>query len=356
MLDHPSHPSARVQEHIPQPPELLDGLRVEVALVPADSELAGAVREAVERCGGVLVPLESAEPHDVLGRILVVDLTRVVPSRALGPRIIAISTRTDLDCYDVVHPRDVGVRLRRVLANLIEVQQLRARMAQERETLQILNELGFSLSTIPDTRQLLDRLLSHARRALRADGGSIYLVEDGALRFAASQNDTVRFVPSRSTLPIDDRSMAGYVAHTGELLRIDDVARLPAGTPFQPNLSNDAALGYRTCSALVLPMVDRDNQVFGVLALYNRKATPGLPLADFGRVLAFTEHDADLARSIASQAAVALESHRLYQEIRALFDGFVTAAVTVIEARDPSTAGHSHRVAQLTARLARDVH
>lgn len=345
-----------MQEIVSPTAEHQDGPRAEVALVPADSPFAGLVREAVERCGATFVPVDVAEPHDVLGRILVVDLTRVAAARSLGRRVIAISPRTDLDCYDILHPDDVKTRLRRALTNLIEVQQLRAQMRQERETLQILNELGFSLSTIPETRQLLDRLLGHARRALRADGGSIYLIEDRHLTFAAAQNDTVRFAPSRPTLPIDDSSMAGYVAGRGELLRIDDVANLPATAPFRPNLSNDAALGYRTCSALLVPMVDRDNQVFGVLALYNRKAVPGVPLADFDRVLAFTEHDADLARSIASQAAVALESHRLYQEIRALFDGFVTAAVTVIEARDPSTAGHSHRVAALTARLAREVH
>ena len=62
-----------------------------------------------------------------------------------------------------------------------------------------------------------------------------------------------------------------------------------------------------------------------------------------------------VARSIASQAAVALENWRLYQEIQALFDGFVEAAVTAIEARDPSTGGHSWRVAQLTDLLAREV-
>ena len=35
-----------------------------------------------------------------------------------------------------------------------------------------------------------------------------------------------------------------------------------------------------------------------------------------------------------------------------LFDDFVSAAVTVIESRDPSTAGHSERVARLTVTLA----
>jgi HD-GYP domain-containing protein (c-di-GMP phosphodiesterase class II) len=87
----------------------------------------------------------------------------------------------------------------------------------------------------------------------------------------------------------------------------------------------------------------------------NRKADPGVPLASFDAVEAFSELDCALAGSIASQAAVALENYRLYREIRNLFEGFVDAAVTAIEARDPTTGGHSHRVAALTTELARAV-
>ena len=59
-----------------------------------------------------------------------------------------------------------------------------------------------------------------------------------------------------------------------------------------------------------------------------------------------------LALSLASQAAVAYENRKLYNEIEALFEGFVSAAVTAIEQRDPTTSGHSLRVAAYTQRLA----
>ena len=59
-----------------------------------------------------------------------------------------------------------------------------------------------------------------------------------------------------------------------------------------------------------------------------------------------------LAGSLASQAAVALANSRLYESIRQLFEGFVQASVTAIESRDPSTSGHSFRVANLTVGLA----
>ena len=60
-------------------------------------------------------------------------------------------------------------------------------------------------------------------------------------------------------------------------------------------------------------------------------------------------------RSLAGQAAVSVENNLLYESIERLFEGFVTAAVTAIEQRDPTTSGHSFRVADLTVELAKTV-
>src|SRR5213079_1542205 len=51
----------------------------------------------------------------------------------------------------------------------------------------------------------------------------------------------------------------------------------------------------------------------------------------------------------------AIENSLLYEDIERLFEGFVTAAVTAIEQRDPTTSGHSGRVATLTVALAQAV-
>ena len=72
-------------------------------------------------------------------------------------------------------------------------------------------------------------------------------------------------------------------------------------------------------------------------------------------VIPFSENSVNLGLSLASQAAVAYENSKLYDEIQRLFEGFVGAAVTAIEQRDPATSGHSFRVSSLTLGLAETV-
>jgi response regulator RpfG family c-di-GMP phosphodiesterase len=69
----------------------------------------------------------------------------------------------------------------------------------------------------------------------------------------------------------------------------------------------------------------------------------------------FTALDEQLVRSLASQAAVSVDNNRLYQRIEKLFNDFVQASVRAIESRDPTTRGHSRRVADMTTELARVV-
>ena len=57
----------------------------------------------------------------------------------------------------------------------------------------LLNEIGLSLSAITEREALLEAILTHARSALSADAGTIYLTEGDELLFSAAQNDTVGF-------------------------------------------------------------------------------------------------------------------------------------------------------------------
>ncbi|MES2177274.1 MAG: HD domain-containing phosphohydrolase [Gemmatimonadota bacterium] len=245
------------------------------------------------------------------------------------------------------------------------VAERRARdLAAERvRELTELTAIGVALSTERDLHTLLELILTQARRLTNSDAGSLYLVEkdeNGApfrLRCAIAQNHSLPGLPFHTfTVPINHASLAGYAAATGEPLVIGDVYLLPEESSFKQNRSFDDKVGYRTKSMLVHPMKSHRDEVVGVLQLINRKRTADTRLSSSDvverEVLTFDERLVELTSSLASQAAVAIENGKLYEDIERLFEGFVTAAVTAIESRDPATSGHSARVATLTVGLA----
>lgn len=236
-----------------------------------------------------------------------------------------------------------------------------------RRELSDLTRVGGALSTQRDLLSLLDMILTHARRITASDAGSVYLVErpDGgevptSLRFKLAQNFTLPALPlTESTVPIDHTSLAGYTAATGEPLMIADVYLLSDDVSYKQNRSFDEKFGYRTKSMLVIPMKTHRDEIIGVLQLINRKRHEENKLSSAEiverEVLPYDPRTVETVTALASQAAVAIENSLLYEDIERLFEGLVTAAVTAIEARDPTTSGHSGRVATLTVRLAEAV-
>jgi hypothetical protein len=72
-------------------------------------------------------------------------------------------------------------------------------------------------------------------------------------------------------------------------------------------------------------------------------------------VVEFDHRSQELVGTLAAQAGISLDNAMLFEEIRRIFEGFVSASVEAIESRDPTTSGHSQRVAGLTLGLARAV-
>jgi HD-GYP domain-containing protein (c-di-GMP phosphodiesterase class II) len=110
---------------------------------------------------------------------------------------------------------------------------------------------------------------------------------------------------------------------------------------------------------LVVPLKNHNSEVIGVLQLINRKRRREIILRDpeivEREVIGFDDELVDLAATLASQAAVALDNNLLLREIESLFEAFVVASSSAIEDRDPSTSGHSQRVTLLTIELARAI-
>ncbi|MDX1566184.1 MAG: HD domain-containing phosphohydrolase [Longimicrobiales bacterium] len=245
-----------------------------------------------------------------------------------------------------------------------ELDHLRGELDRANEALRELNRIGIALMSERDPDRLLGLILTQARKLTRSDAGSLYLVVDGEeegepnrLHFLRAQNDSIPGLPEPDfTLPLDETSVAGYAALTADPLVIDDAYRIPEDAPYSFNRGFDEEYGYRAKSMLVAPMIDHRGRVVGVLQLINRKRDSEARIRGEEdaekHVIPYSEQDVDQVQSLAGQAAVSIENGRLYQEIENLFEGFITAAVTAIDQRDPATSGHSVRVTELTCGLA----
>jgi len=262
-------------------------------------------------------------------------------------------------------PRELLVALRaafRTSAAHREQARARAEGAARLNELTDLAEIGVLLTTEKNLDTLLELILSQARRVSQSDAGSLYIVETDPfgvrrLRFKLSQNESRPDIPFvEFTIPIDHSSLAGYAATEGEPLVIEDVYMLPPDVEYSFNRSFDERYGYRTKSMLVLPMQNHYGEVIGVLQLINRKRDPSAPLVDAAdaarQIIAYSPHTLKIVKALAGQAAVSIENSQLYEAIERLFEGFVKAAVHAIEQRDPTTSGHSERVAVRTVALA----
>jgi len=251
--------------------------------------------------------------------------------------------------------------------SLVNERRAVAEQAQSHRALKELTNLGLALSTERDLMTLLEMILSQARRITTSDAGSLYLTDRNAdgtltdtLRFMLSQNQTIPALPfTEFTVPVDHSSLAGYAAATGEPLVIADVYLLPDDVSYKQNRSFDEKFGYRTKSMLVIPIRTRRDETIGVLQLINRKRRAEVKLTSAveieREVSSYDQRSVELVSALTSQAAVAIENSRLYEDIERLFEGFVTAAVMAIESRDPATSGHSSRVATMSVGLAEAV-
>jgi len=186
-----------------------------------------------------------------------------------------------------------------------------------------------------DLDLLLPLVLKHASSVVDADRCSLFILdrERNELWSKVAQGTS-----SEIRVPLGT-GISGSVAQTGLVINIPDAY---ADSRF--NRSFDVVSGYRTRTILCVPMRDASGEVTGVIQALNKRD---------GQI--FTGEDEDLLQALGGQAAAAIENALLHEEINRLFEGFVSASVVAIESRDPTTAGHSGRVASLTVELAKAV-
>jgi len=212
-------------------------------------------------------------------------------------------------------------------------------MLSEKEKFDLITQISLDLNEVKDIDLLLDRILTNARKFFNADAGSIYLTAGDELKFSFTQNNTLQKRLKRRrklffntfTIPINNQSIAGFVAKNLRPVNISDVYELPSTVPYTFDSYFDKRAKYRTRSMLTVPMTNQRKELLGVMQIINA-------LDDEGNVIPFSPSDESLISHFATTAALALARAQMTRNI-------ILRMISMAELRDPKETGpHVNRV------------
>ena len=145
--------------------------------------------------------------------------------------------------------------------------------------------IGVALSAEKDFNRLLETLVAEAQSVTHADAGTLYLVENKALKFVILRNTSlnltmggtsgneINFFPVRLFNPDGSENKANVVSHaalTHKRINISDAYQAD-GFDFSGTKGFDAKTKYRSKSFLTIPLENKEGNVIGVLQLINAK-------------------------------------------------------------------------------------
>lgn len=232
----------------------------------------------------------------------------------------------------------------------------------EYEHIQRLNAIGIALSSQLDHQQLMEMVLNSARELTGADAGSLYIVDPDAkiVRFAVIQNDSLsgdidvsleKNLINHTVIPLynpdgtpNHKTIVASSVLKKTVINIAD-AYQEEGYDFSGTQNFDKKTGYRSKSFLTVPLCNHENEVIAALQLINK-------LDAHRQAIPFNAADQEIAQSLASQAAVAMNNQRLISDLHNLFDSFVRVIASAIDAKSPQTGAHCRRVPDATLMLA----
>ena len=206
-------------------------------------------------------------------------------------------------------------------------------------------EVGVLLSSERDINRLLEKILACVMNIARCDAGTLYLMDDNALRFRIMCNHTMKSYsggdgqePNLPPVPLTRESVCARAVLENRCIRIGDGRQCKEYDLTGP-IRYDAMTGYHSQSMLVVPMRNREGEILGVLQLINA-------MDEAGNVQEFSEDMVLVLESVASQAAITIQNVRYIREIKELFRSFVRVMSSAVDERTPYNGSHTRHMAQ----------
>ena len=204
-------------------------------------------------------------------------------------------------------------------------------------------DLTISLMGEENHKSILNRILKESMDLSGADAGTLYILRDDKLHFYIMRNNTMKsyLMDDEIKLPpvgINESTVSGYSAIHKEIVNIKDV--------YNDNKFNwdgpkkyDKLTGYHTKSQLVIPLIDNQGSLIGVIQLINATIK--------GEITYFSKDIEYVIYSLASISAIMLSNKMLLDNIQTLLRSFVKAMTAAIDSRTPYNAHHTINVSKL---------
>jgi signal transduction histidine kinase len=189
---------------------------------------------------------------------------------------------------------DLMVLLVRAIGGEADKIAMLRRAERDLRELNLLYEIGQSLSVNLDLSSLLNDIKSRAPKVVGAERCSIFILDE-------PKNELVLDIPGehRQYRMPADRGIAGWVVSHGVGQIVNDVEQ---DSRWYDAIGREAE--FITRSILCVPMKVKDRTI-GVMQILN--TLDGRP---------FTDQDMQLLTTLAAQAAIAIENARLYQSLK----------------------------------------
>ncbi len=244
-----------------------------------------------------------------------------------------------------------------IQSRICEVDQLASSMTVMQKAIKRFVEIARALSAEKQMGKVLDMIVKEAQSITGADGGGIGLVSDDGKSFSyvlvCNSKSAVCF--GEGEIPIDvitlgdeagKQTLEASVIKSAQTKVVDDVGVSLAGMSL-PILRLHEKAEYGCDSLLVIPLLNRQDEVIGLLHLVNARDESS------GEIIGFSEDKTAYVEALASNAALALDNNRLIRAQKDLFDSFVRLIAGAIDTKSPYTGGHCQRVPVIAGMLAK---
>ncbi len=225
-------------------------------------------------------------------------------------------------------------------------------------------EINLELSNERDSSKLFEMILTLTRELTHCEAGTLYIMgkEKKNLEFKVVQNDPMEINMGGTNdkitwdpLPLylkngeENKSMVAVVsALEKKIINIHNAYNCKE-YDFEGTKRFDKSTGYKSQSILVIPLINHEDDVIGVLQLINKTET-------IEKVIAFNEADETILKALAAQAAMALSNTQLISNLDDLLNAFVTTIGQAIDKKSKHTMNHIGNVSKVAKYLAYAIH